>query len=74
MIGGPDVTDAWSQSVEKRIASLETRKAVDEVHLTSLTTRLLAIEDTLKWLVRLVFGGLVLAVLAFVTQGGLQPL
>ena len=73
MIGGPDVTDPWTQSVEKRLASLETRRAVDEVHLTNLTSRLMAIEDTLKWLVRLIFGGLVMAGLAFFLQGGLMP-
>ncbi len=70
MIGGLGVTDPWMQSVEKRLANMETRKAVDEVHLNNLTNRLLAIEDTLKWLVRLIFGGLVMAGLAFVLQGG----
>jgi len=73
MTGGPAVSDPWVQSVEKRLANLETRKAVDEVHLTNLTARLMAIEDTLKWLVRVVFGGLVLAGLTFVLQGGLTP-
>ena len=73
MIGGLVVTDPWMQSVEKRLATLETRKAVDEVHHTNLTTRLFAIEDTLKWIVRLIFGGLLLAGLTFILQGGLTP-
>lgn len=65
------MTDPWSQSVEKRVATLETRKAVDEVHLTNLTKRLTAIEDTLKWLVRLILSGLILGAVAFLLQGGL---
>lgn len=73
MIGGPGVTDPWAHSVEKRIAVLETRKAVDEVHLANLTARLISIEDTLKWLVRLIMGGLLLAGLTFLIQGGLAP-
>lgn len=66
------MTDPWSQSVEQRLANLETRKAVDEVHFANLSARLVAIEDTLKWLVRLVFGGIVMAALALILQGGLN--
>lgn len=70
MIGGRAVTDPWGHSVEQRLALLETKRAVDEVHHTNLTARLFAIEDTLKWIVRLVFGALVLAILTFLLQGG----
>lgn len=70
MIGGLDVTDPWTSSVEKRLANLETKKAVDEVHFANLTSRLFAIEDTLKWLVRLIFGAIVLAGLALIISGG----
>ncbi len=65
------MTEPWVQSVEDRLAVLETRKAVDEVHFANLTARLISIEDTLKWLVRLILGGLLLSGLAFLTQGGL---
>ena len=65
------MTETWLQSVEKRLAVLETRKAVDEVHMANLTARLISIEDTLKWLVRLILGGLLLAGLTFLIQGGL---
>ena len=70
MTGELAVTDPWGQTVEKRLAVLETKRAVDEVHHANLTARLFAIEDTLKWIVRLVFGGLVLAILTFLLQGG----
>jgi hypothetical protein len=65
------VSEPWLQSVEQRLAVLETRKAVDEVHFANLTARLISIEDTLKWLVRLILGGLLLAGLPFLIQGGM---
>jgi hypothetical protein len=58
--------------VEMRLIALETRGAVDEVHRENIADRLGYIEDTLKWLVRLVIGGLVMATVAFVLQGGLR--
>ena len=57
--------------LDRRVRALETRVAVDEVRRISIADRLAAIEDTLKWLVRLVLGGLVMATLALVLQGGL---
>ncbi|MFT7107348.1 MAG: hypothetical protein ACJAVT_001871 [Yoonia sp.] len=47
--------------MERRIIALETRDAVDEVHRINVSDRLSAIEDTLKWLVRLIIGGLLMA-------------
>ena len=58
-------------SLEDRVASLEVRNAVEEVHRVNVSDRLTAIEDTLKWLVRLIVGGLLMGVLAFVLHGGL---
>jgi len=55
----------------RRIAQLETRNAVDEVHRLNVADRLSAIEDTLKWLVRLIIGGLLMAGLTYAVQGGL---
>ncbi|SFS12765.1 hemolysin XhlA family protein [Yoonia litorea] len=63
----------WSERAERRIAALEVRNAVDTVHRENVSDRLTAIEDTLKWLVRLIVGGLLMGVLAFVLQGGLVP-
>jgi len=59
--------------LERRVIALETRNAVDEVHRANVATRLGAIEDTLKWLVRLVVGGLLIAGLTYALQGGLVP-
>lgn len=61
----------WIDKVEGRLAAIETRNAVDAVHRDNVTERLVAIEDTLKWLVRLVIGGLLLGGLTFAIQGGL---
>ncbi len=61
----------WQNKVEARLAFLETRNAVDEVHRKNIGARLLAIEDTLKWLVRLMLVGLILSGLTYALNGGL---
>jgi len=66
--------ELWRQTIETRLIATETRNAVDEVHRQNLEKRLGGIEDTLKWLVRLVIGAMVMAALAFVLQGGLPEL
>jgi hypothetical protein len=65
------VENDWRTGVDRRVAALETRTAVDEVHRAMVERRLHAIEDTLKWLVRLVFGGLILSLMGFAVKGGL---
>ena len=59
----------WTQQDEQRLAVLETGKAVDEVQRANVTARLSTIEDTLKWLVRLVLGGLILSGLTYALSG-----
>ena len=61
----------WPSKVERRIIALEMRNAVDEVHRANVADRLSAIEDTLKWLVRLIVGGLLMGGLTYILQGGL---
>ncbi|MEJ6401697.1 pseudouridine synthase [Yoonia sp. 2307UL14-13] len=61
----------WIEAVDRRLTALETRNAVDEVHRSNVSDRLGAIEDTLKWLVRLIIGGLLMAALTYAVQGGL---
>lgn len=56
--------------LERRIRLLETRNAVEEVHRNNVSDRLGAIEDTLKWLVRLIIGGLLMAAVTYAVQGG----
>ena len=61
----------WMDHIEKRLIELETRNAVNAVHQVNVTERLCSIEDTLKWLVRLVVGGMILAVISIVMEGHL---
>lgn len=67
------MADDWQLRVDRRLARLETRGAVDDVHRANVETRLSQIEDTLKWLVRLILGALVMAGLAQALRGGLLP-
>ncbi len=60
----------WINDVERRLGAIETRNAVDEVHRVNVSGRLAAIEDILKWLVRLIIGGLLMAALTYAMQGG----
>ncbi|WP_226782597.1 hemolysin XhlA family protein [Oceaniglobus trochenteri] len=66
--------DLWRQTVEARLFASETRDAVDEVHRLNVEKRLTAIEDSLRWLVRLIVGGMVMGALAFALKGGFAPL
>lgn len=58
--------------LERRVTALETRNAVDDVHRGNVGVRLGAIEDALGWLVRLIIGGILMAVLTYAVQGGLM--
>lgn len=66
-------TTEWRQIVDRRLNALELRNAAEEVHRQNVSVRLGAIEDTLKWLVRLIVGGLLMALIAYIVQGGLVP-
>ena len=65
------MSDDWRRIIEKRLQSLELRSAVDEVHRRNVEVRLGGIEDSLKWLLRLLVGGLLTGGLGFVLAGGL---
>lgn len=60
--------------IETRLTALETQGAVDDVHRANVEKRLSAIEDTLKWLVRLILGALILALLTYGLRGGFSGL
>ena len=60
----------WMDGVEKRLIELETHNAVNAVHRINVADRLLAIEDTLKWLVRLIIGALIIGGVTYAIQGG----
>lgn len=62
--------DDWRRATEQRLVALETHQAVESVHRGNVENRLGSIEDTLKWLVRLIIGGMVGALVAFALKGG----
>ena len=62
--------EEWCRQVDRRLHALEMRNAVDEVHRLAVEKRLGSIEDMLKWLVRLVFGALLTALITYVLKGG----
>ncbi len=64
--------DDWNRTVDRRLAVLETRSAVDDVHRGNVEKRLTSIEDTLKWLVRLIIGAFVTALLAVALNKGMM--
>lgn len=64
--------EADATDLDRRITALETRNAVDDVHRSNVGRRLAAIEDTLRWLVRLIIGGLLVAAITYALQGGLS--
>jgi len=64
--------ELWRQTVETRLIAAETRNAVDEVHRQNVEMRLGSIEDILKWLVRLILGALVLAILGIALKSGIN--
>lgn len=63
--------ETWVRNAERRISALEMRTAVEEVHRTAVERRLTSIEDTLRWLVRLVIGAVLTGLLAYAMKGGL---
>ena len=72
-------TDEWRSRVdgrlsdyERRLVSVETKNAVDEVHRHNVEKRLTNIENGVTWLIRLAVGGLITAALAFALGGGLS--
>ncbi|TDL84123.1 pseudouridine synthase [Palleronia sediminis] len=67
------MSEARLTELERRIGALEMRGAVDEVHRVNVEQRLGAIEDTLKWLVRLVLGAVILGGIGYGLGGGLMP-
>lgn len=58
------------QLILTRLHKLESRGDVDDYRNKSLDGRLLAIEDTLKWLVRLILGAFILGGVGFMLKGG----
>lgn len=60
----------YIQDHSRRLSGLETHKAADHVRNENINKRLDSIEDTLKWLVRLIISALILAAIGFALGGG----
>lgn len=59
------------ESLEGRMVEVEKSHSVGEVVMTGVDRRLGNIEDTLKWIVRLIVGAIVMSFLGFILSGGL---
>lgn len=59
--------------IEKRLYALERTDAVGNVNMHNVEVRLDKIESTLTWLVRLIIGAILLALVGFLVGGGFAP-
>lgn len=64
--------DTKVAALEARVRSVENSNAKAEVHHVNVENRLSSIEGSLTWLVRVIIGAIVLAVIAFVVAGGVS--
>lgn len=69
--GGVLVDAAWFQKVEEKISSLETRMAVAERDISAITNTLHKIDSNTTWIVRLLIGGILMGIIAFIIKGGI---
>lgn len=63
-------TDGRLNQIEQDLAAIKTRDAVAEVHHSNVEARLESIENTLTWLLRLVVGAVIMALIGVVISGG----
>ena len=66
------MSDERIQALELRLNAVETKFAVTEVVGVGIEKRLDKIEGTLTWLVRLIIGSMIAAMMAFVFSGGIN--
>lgn len=57
------------RELENRVTVIERNQAVEGVHRMNVEKRLGGIEDNLKWLIRLIIGGVAMAILGFALNG-----
>jgi hypothetical protein len=67
------VSEERLKDIENRVARIETMQAVADALGKTIESRLGKIEDTLTWLVRLIIGAMIMAILAFMISGGFIP-
>jgi hypothetical protein len=68
------VSEDRVKDIEARLMKIETTQAVSGATGLQIERRLDKIEDTLTWLVRLIIGAMIMALIAFVISGGFAPL
>jgi hypothetical protein len=68
------VSEDRLKDIEARLMKIETTQAVSGATGLQIERRLDKIEDTLTWLVRLIIGAMIMALIAFVISGGFAPL
>lgn len=64
------MSDERLSAIETRLNAIEKQIAVEAVVGDGIEKRLDKIEGTLTWLVRLIIGAIVLALIGFVINGG----
>jgi len=57
-------------SLEGKVGNLETRMAVAESNIAEIRQDISGIKDNTTWILRLIIGGLVGAIIAFLISGG----
>ena len=62
--------DTALKQIDRRLNAVETKNAVDEVHRQNVEKRLEGIETNMQWLVRLILGAIIMAIIAFMLNGG----
>jgi hypothetical protein len=67
------MTEDRISKLEAEVAALKTAVVVTGVTGAAIEKRLDKIEDTLGWLVKLIIGAIILALMGFVLGGGLKP-
>lgn len=59
------------EGLAQRVQAIEIKQAASDATEISIDRRLSNIEDQLKWVVRLIIGALIMAVIGFALGGGL---
>lgn len=62
--------ELWAREIDRKVMELDTRKLVDEVHRAAVERRLAFLEDSLKWIVRIIIGAIITGVVAYAFRGG----
>ena len=65
--------EAWRTQRDIESARNDERRKHMDDRFNRIETKLSGLSDTLTWIMRLVIGGIVLAIIAFLVRGGFAP-